>query len=179
MNRLLILFVFLAGGICGSAQTSSQRPRVVSKSENKELRNEQRQAATKPMPAPKISVATVKQEILKLEHEWALALLREDAAKLDTLLADSLQYTRANGKVENKARYLKPLRDGTTTYSLIKRDEIKVQVNGETAIVTARWKTTLQNKPNPPLTTTARYLHVYVKQNGRWLITTHQTTEIK
>jgi ketosteroid isomerase-like protein len=174
MRYFQILCVLCTLLPCALAQAPS-RPRFATRTDAKE----QKQAAAKPATSPSMSVAQVKQEILKLEHEWALALLNEDAKKLDALLADNLQYTRANGKVENKTSYLKPLRDGTTTYSLVKRDDIRVQVNGETAIVTARWKTTLTNKPNPPLTTTARYLHVYVKQNGRWLITTHQTTEIK
>ena len=169
--KYLHTLILISAVAVSAASQSSPRPRYASKPEAKE----QKLAATKPAPA----TSQTKQEILKLEHEWALALLNEDAAKLETLLADNLQYTRGNGKVENKAGYLKAIRDGITHYSLIKRDEIKVQVNGETAIVTARWKTTLQNKPNPAMTTTARYLHVYVKQNGRWVITTHQTTEIK
>jgi ketosteroid isomerase-like protein len=174
MKYLLTLLLLCTSLNFGFAQTPG-RPRFASNPEVKE----HRQAATKPAPSTKTAMSAVKQEILQLEHEWALALLNEDAKKLDTLLADNLQYTRGNGKVENKTGYLKSIRDGITHYSLIKRDDIKVQVNGETAIVTARWKTTLQNKPNPAMTTTARYLHVYVKQNGRWVITTHQTTEIK
>ncbi len=174
MKLLSISLLIVAFTVTTLAQTSP-RPRFAANTEAKE----QRQAATKAAPVAKMVVANVKQEILKLEHEWALALLNEDAPKLETLLADNLQYTRSNGKVENKSSYLKSIRDGITHYSLIKRDEVKVQVNGETAIVTARWKTTLQNKPNPAMTTMARYLHVYVKQNGRWVITTHQTTEIK
>ena len=173
--KLLSTSFLIVAFTTGIFAQSSPRPRFAATPETKE----QKQAATKAAPAPKTVTSNIKQEILKLEHEWALALLNEDAAKLETLLADNLQYTRGNGKVENKAGYLKAIRDGITHYSLIKRDEIKVQVNGETAIVTARWKTTLQNKPNPAMTTTARYLHVYVKQNGRWVITTHQTTEIK
>lgn len=177
MKTLLILFVFCIPVIGVDAQ--SPRPRFATQPATPEKAKEQKQSATKPLPSAKNATTNVKQEILKLEHEWALALLNEDTKKLETLLADNLQYTRANGKVENKEGYLKSIRDGVTHYSLIKRDDIKVQLNGETAIVTARWKTTLQNKPNPPMTTSARYLHVYVKQNGRWLITTHQTTEIK
>ena len=174
MKLLSTLFLLVAFTATVLAQTSP-RPRFASKSEAKE----QRQAATKSAPVAKTVAANIRQEILKLEHEWALALLNENAAKLDLLLADNLQYTRSNGKVETKTSYLKSIREGITQYSLIKRDDVKVQVNGVTAIVTARWKTTLQNKPNPAMTTTARYLHVYVKQNGRWVITTHQTTEIK
>ena len=122
---------------------------------------------------------TTKREIENLEHEWAQALLDENVAKLEVLLSENLQYTRSNGKVENKEGYLKTLRDGTTNYSLIKRDNMRIIVNGETAIVTARWKARLQNKPNAPLETTARYTHVYVKKDGRWQLTMHQSTEIK
>lgn len=166
-STILLIAAFTTIAI---AQTSPRPRRVI-----KLTAPEQKHAATKAAP----TIHQTRQEILQLEHEWALALLNEDANKLDTLLADNLQYTRGNGKVENKAGYLKSIRDGITHYSLVKRDDIKVQVNGETAIVTARWKTTLQNKPKPAMTTTARYLHVYVRQNGRWVITTHQTTEIK
>ncbi|HEX4951323.1 MAG TPA: nuclear transport factor 2 family protein [Blastocatellia bacterium] len=178
MQRLFLLLVVSLWAVLAFAQTSP-RPRVVGPDVSQEKAQEQKLAATKPAPSAKTATANVRQEILRLEHEWALALLNEDAKKLETLLADNLQYTRANGKVENKAGYLKSIRDGVTKYSLVKRDDIKVQVTGDTAVVTARWKTTLQNKPNPPMTTSARYLHVYVKQNGRWLITTHQSTEIK
>jgi ketosteroid isomerase-like protein len=170
MKQLLIFSLLAAFTLSAFAQ-SKTLPLPKTKESN--------QAVTKPAITTKDSVSKVKQEILKLEHEWALALLSEDAAKLDTLLADNLQYTRSNGKVENKASYLEPIKNGTTTYSLVKRDDVKVQVNGDTAIVTGRWKTRLQNKPNPPLETTARYLHVYMKQNGRWLLTAHQNTEIK
>ena len=136
-------------------------------------------AVTKPKEIPKPKIISTRQEIENIEHDWAQALLDEDVTKLETILSDNLQYTRSNGKVENKSGYLKSLRDGTTNYSLIKRDNTKIIVNGDTAIVTARWKAKLQNKPNPPLETTARYTHVYVKKDGRWQLTTHQSTEIK
>jgi ketosteroid isomerase-like protein len=171
MKQLYLLILLSAGAVAAWAQTAP-RPRTVSKP----VGTESKQAATKPLPN---AAMKIKQEILQLEHEWALALLQEDVKKLEQLLADNLQYTRSNGKVETKASYLAPLRNKTTTYSLVKRDDLKVQINGDTAIVTGRWKTTLQNKPNSPLTTTSRYLHIYMKQNGRWQLTTHQTTEIK
>ena len=123
---------------------------------------------TKPKEITKVKTISAKQEIENIEHDWAQALLDENVTKLETILSDNLQYTRSNGKVENKAGYLKSLRDGTTNYSLVKRDNTKIIVNGDTAIVTARWKARLQNKPNPPLETTARYTHVYVKKDGRW-----------
>ena len=177
MKLLLTPILFLATVGVVNAQTTWQapthtRPRKV---------YTQTKTVTKPTTKPVTTAkpTTTKKEIENLEHEWAQALLDENVAKLDAILSDNLQYTRSNGKVENKAGYLKSLRDGTTNYSLVKRDNTKIIVNGETAIVTARWRARLQNKPNPPLETTARYTHVYVKKDGRWQLTTHQSTEIK
>jgi ketosteroid isomerase-like protein len=74
---------------------------------------------------------------------------------------------------------LKSIRDGITKYSIIRRRDTKIIINADNAIVTATWFAKLQNKPNPPLETTARYTHVYVKKDGRWQLTMHQSTEIK
>ncbi len=174
MKILNIFLLLMALRISASAQSNSP---VNAPVHTRERVHES--VKPKAKMAVKDSSTPVKKEILKLEHEWAQALLDEDVTKLKTLLADNLQYTRSNGKVENKASYLKSLREGKTTYSMVKRDNVKIQVNGETAIVTARLQAKLQNKPNPPIATTARYLHVYVRKDGRWLLTTHQSTEIK
>ncbi len=177
MKLLLTSILFLTTFAVANAQSTWQapthtRPRKV---------YTQTKTVTKPTTKPVTTAkpTTTKKEIENLEHEWAQALLDEDVAKLNIILSDNLQYTRSNGKVENKDGYLKTLRDGTTNYSYIKRDNMRVIINGDTAIVTARWKAKLQNKPNPPLETTARYTHVYVKKDGRWQLTTHQSTEIK
>lgn len=174
MKLLNIFLLLTALTIAASAQSNAPATAPIHT-------RERVHESTKPKVkvAVKASTAPVKKEILKLEHDWAQALLDEDVTKLETLLADNLQYTRSNGKVENKASYLKSLRDGSTKYSRVKRDDLKVQVNGDTAIVTARLKAKLQNNSNPPIETTARYIHVYVKKDGRWLLTTHQSTEIK
>ncbi len=179
MKLLPIFPLLIALPITAFAQSSTQpqethtRARVVQPGTKPKL------VVAKPKEVTKAKMTPAKQEIEKVEHEWAQALLNENVTKLETILADNLQYTRSNGKVETKASYLKSLRDGTTKYSLVKRDNSKIIVNGDTAIVTARWKAKLQNKPNPPLETTARYTHVYVKKDGRWQLTTHQSTEIK
>ena len=133
----------------------------------------------KPKEVVKAKTTTTKKEVEKLEHEWAKALLEENVTKLEMILSDDLQYTRSNGKVENKASYLKSIRDGITHYSIIRRSNTKIIISTDTAIVTATWFAKLQNKPNPPLETTARYTHVYVKKDGRWQLSRHQSTEVK
>ena len=174
--RIFLSMLALSYGLFAQSITQTtplhSRARVVTT-------NPKTKAVTKPKEITKPKIISARQEIENIEHDWAQALLDEDVTKLETILADNLQYTRSNGKVENKVGYLKSLRDGTTNYSLVKRDNTKIIVNGETAIVTARWKAKLQNKPNPPLETTARYTHVYVKKEGRWQLTTHQSTEIR
>ena len=177
MKLLPIALLLLTSTVSVQPQTSWQTPthsrarRVDIPAKPKEI--------SKPKEVVKAKTTTTKKEVEKLEHEWAKALLEENVTKLEMILSDDLQYTRSNGKVENKASYLKSIRDGITKYAIIKRSNTRIIIKVDTAIVTATWFAKLQNKPNPPLETTARYTHVYVKQDGRWQLTTHQSTEVK
>lgn len=118
------------------------------------------------------------QEVLKADQEWMEAALKSDVAKLDALFADTIVYTHTSGKVDNKASYLAPLKAGDVKYLSLERDDIKVQVHGDAAIVTAHWQVKVSNKGNVSQTN-ARYVHVYVRQKGRWRMLVHQSTRLE
>jgi hypothetical protein len=107
----------------------------------------------------------LEQAVLKLEQEWVEALIKADTAKLETLYADTLVYTHSSGSVDDKAKYLANLKAGGTKYLSINRDDIKVNLYGDTAVVTDS-------------TVDARMLHVYAKVKGRWQMVAHQTTRL-
>ena len=119
----------------------------------------------------------IEQEILKLEQQWEDALLKADAATLEKLYHDKLIYTHSNASVDDKASYNAKIKSGASKYVSIKRDDIKVTVIGDTAIVTCHWLvqslsgTTKNN-------TDARYVHVYVKEKGGWKMAAHQSTYV-
>ncbi len=115
--------------------------------------------------------------ILKLEQEWEDALVKSDVAALEKLYADSMIYTHSNGSVDGKASYIGNIKSGVTRYESMTRDEIKVSLYGDSALVTCHWQVHVTSRGNK-IDTNARYLHVYVKQKGRWQMAAHQATRI-
>ncbi|HZN12518.1 MAG TPA: nuclear transport factor 2 family protein [Blastocatellia bacterium] len=117
------------------------------------------------------------QAILKLEGEWVEALLKADTAALERLYADDLSYTHSNGAVDTKASYLTLIREKKTVYESIDRDEIKVSVYGDAAVVTCHvvFKVKLSGQPS---VINGRFIHVYAKPRGRWQMVAHQSTRL-
>lgn len=119
----------------------------------------------------------VEQAVLKLEQQWEDALLKSDVAALERIYDDSLVYTHSNASVDNKSTYVGKIRSGSTKYQSMKRDDIKINVYGDMALVTCHWDVhTLAN--GNKYDTDARYLHVYVKRKDGWKMVAHQSTKI-
>jgi uncharacterized protein (TIGR02246 family) len=121
------------------------------------------------------SASGVEGAVLKLEQEWVDALVKADASKLETLYADTLVYTHSSGAVDDKAKYIANLKAGGTKYLSIDRENIKVNVYGDSAVVTChaviKLATNGENR-----TVDAQMIHVYAKLKGRWQMVAHQTT---
>jgi uncharacterized protein (TIGR02246 family) len=117
--------------------------------------------------------SAAEQAILKLEQQWADAVIKADVATLDKLYTDDLTYTHSSGRVDTKASYIDSLKTGAAKYASIEREEVKVRFYGNAAIVTCRSVIKVNNNTIP-----SRYIHVYVKQKGAWRMAAHQTTRL-
>ncbi|MFN0086181.1 MAG: nuclear transport factor 2 family protein [Blastocatellia bacterium] len=118
----------------------------------------------------------VEQAVLKLEQQWVDALVKADAGALESLYHEELVYTHSSGSVDTKASYIESIRSGKSKYESIERDDIRVRLYGDTAIVTCH--SVIKVNKN---TINARYIHVYVKQKGPkggWRMVAHQTTRL-
>jgi ketosteroid isomerase-like protein len=119
----------------------------------------------------------VEQAVLQLEQNWEDALLKSDTAALEKIYDDSLVYTHSNAAVDDKATYIANIKSGASKYVSLKRDEIKVKVYGDTALVYSHWLVQSISRGNT-VNTNGRYLHVYVKQKDGWKMVAHQATRI-
>lgn len=131
------------------------------------------QESKKPMK----SNNAVEQAVLRLEQSWEDALLKSDTAALEKIYDDSLVYTHSNGNVDDKATYIGNIKSGASKYESLKRDEIKVRVYDDTALVFSHWLVQSISRGNT-VNTNGRYLHVYVKQKDGWKMVAHQATRI-
>jgi ketosteroid isomerase-like protein len=119
----------------------------------------------------------IEDTVLKLEQQWEDALTKSDTGALDKLYDETIIYTHSNGKVDTKSSYIRAIKSGATKYESMKRDDIKVTVYGQTAVVSCHWGVHVLAQGNK-IDTNARYLHVYVQQRDGWKMVAHQSTRI-
>lgn len=115
--------------------------------------------------------------VLNLEQQWEDALTHSDSAALDRLYDPTLIYTHSSGKVDTKATYIQAIKSGATKYLAMKRDDIKVTVYGQAAVVTCHWDVHIQAQGNK-VDLNARYLHVFIHQPDGWKLVAHQSTRM-
>jgi ketosteroid isomerase-like protein len=95
---------------------------------------------------------------------WRDALLRQDKAALDRLLADDLVYTHAGGKTQNKAEYIAAVTTGPSRYESFKKTDTKIRVYGDIAILTGYVDVKTPGRD----TYRVRTLEIYKKNAGQW-----------
>lgn len=138
------------------------------------------QAATSPAPAVTTATeagANDEPEIRRLNLEYDNAILHQDAAALERLLADDFVVTKMGGKLSNKAQEVADARSGETKFEVGRSEDVKVRFYGSTAIVNGRWieKNTTKGKT---FDGTHLYTTVYAKRNGKWQIVSDQVTPV-
>ena len=95
------------------------------------------------------------------------AMLAGDVAALDSLLADSLVYTHATARTEDKAAYLKAVSSGVVKYVELERSEVVVQVYGSTAVMHGRLSLSVLREGSRK-GMTGLFQSVWVRLDNRW-----------
>jgi uncharacterized protein (TIGR02246 family) len=121
-----------------------------------------------------------RQDLIRLEQQMTDALVRSDVQTVETLWADDLVWIGINGKPSSKSEQLSrmkaPAPANATTLSA-KNNEMKVQVYGDTAVVTVQstWTTRTESSE-----TKADYTatHVWRKQRGKWKLVSAQVSRL-
>jgi uncharacterized protein (TIGR02246 family) len=126
------------------------------------------------------AVEQAKREVLALENEQVQDVFKGDAEALDRVYADDIAYTYANGELVSKSQALANIRSGKNKLFVPNHDDIRVQVYGDTVVLTGRTQSTLRccDEKATSLKVHSRFTKVYVKLDGRWQMVVHQTTPI-
>jgi ketosteroid isomerase-like protein len=123
--------------------------------------------------------ATHKDEddVRRAETARFAAMVKADVAALDKLLAPELSYTHGDARVVDKSVFLAELKAGDFKYLTIAPTDIKVQVYGNTAVVTGGAGMDIVNK-GAPAKIRIRYTNTQVKKNGSWQMVAWQATRL-
>jgi ketosteroid isomerase-like protein len=117
----------------------------------------------------------VEKEILKVEEEFGQAMIKNDADKIGTFLADDWIIVDPDGGIIDKARFLCLIKSGTLTHEAMDSQEVRVRVYGATAIVTALTSSKAKYM-GQEFSTRERATDVFVKRDGKWQCVTTQLT---
>jgi ketosteroid isomerase-like protein len=124
------------------------------------------------------SSVEVEQALMRLEQERVDAVTKSDLAALERIFADDLLYTHSNARSETKQQFLESVKSGNIKYEAMKHSDLKVQLFGDTAVL--RGRSDIKGVANgQPYALPIRFITVYVKINGRWQMTTWQSTRIE
>jgi ketosteroid isomerase-like protein len=121
--------------------------------------------------------------IALLERRVEDAVVRGDAAFLDSVYAPSFRFKHSTGDLETRAQRMESLRravprgaPGRTIARTI--DSVDVEVHGEVALSTGRIHVRRDGGDPRWQDYTVRYVRVYVRggPDGRWQLLTHHST---
>jgi ketosteroid isomerase-like protein len=115
----------------------------------------------------------VEDELLKLEKEFAQAIVKNDVEAIGRFLADDWTIIDPDGGIIDKSRFLAVIKSGALSHELMESDDMRVRTYGDTAIGLTRTKGKYSGQD---FTTHERATDVLVKRNGRWQYVFSQLT---
>ena len=118
------------------------------------------------------------EELLKVERDFAAAVLSNDAEAIAKFLTDDWAIVDADGGVIDKARFLGAIKSGTLVHEEMELDDLTVRAHEDSAVVTTI--TSTKGKfAGQEFAAQERATDFFVKRNGRWLCVFSQLTTFK
>jgi ketosteroid isomerase-like protein len=116
------------------------------------------------------------EELLKVEREFATAVLSNDADAIGKFLTDDWAIVDADGGVIDKTRFLSVIKSGTLVHDEMELDDLTVRAHGDSAIVSTI-TSTKGRFAGQQFATQERATDFFVKRNGRWQCAFSQLTK--
>lgn len=118
------------------------------------------------------------EAIVQAEHQLAEAHLQLDLKTIEGLLHPDYVIVQPGGRVETKAEVLASYKTDTRHWDSAQVDQLDIRLHDNSAIVIGRWRALGQHGPER-FDYMARFLSVWVKQDGHWQNVSYQSTEIE
>ena len=118
---------------------------------------------------------TAEEELLKLEKEFAEAIVKNDLEGIGRLVTDDWIIIDPNGEIVDRARFFEVIKSGALTHDMMESEDFRVRVYGDSAVVTGVTRTKGKFM-GQEFSTQERATDVFVKRDGRWqCVLTHLT----
>ena len=107
-------------------------------------------------------------EVLKWEHDGAIAYEKNDAATIQRMVADGYVLTNSRGGYDTKADDVKAAQTKAVAFSTFRNENMKVRIFENTAIVTGTTIVKGVAKDGSKVDLAVLFTDTLVKMNGRW-----------
>lgn len=126
---------------------------------------------------PRREKSEIHKQIEALEQQWRNALVTNNVAQMDHLLAEDYIGITSNGTVETKTQALDQRRAGTVRITKLDLTDTHVRVYGDTAVVTSLADLEGTNGASN-ISGQYRYTRVYARRLGQWKIVSFEASRI-
>lgn len=117
-------------------------------------------------------------EFRAFDKKWADATTHTDLSALNDILSDDLTYTHSSGETQSKAQFIDSIRSKELQYHSIEFEKADVRAYGDIAIVSSHVRVKVTANGHD-VNVDACFLHVWVKQRGKWQLVAHQATKLE
>jgi ketosteroid isomerase-like protein len=111
------------------------------------------------------------EAILQIARDIMAAIKNKDATTLAPMLADDFVYRTHFGAEADKTEFLTSIAAMPLEILAIRGDELKVNVYGETAVLTGVQHAEARPVEGEPEESVVAFTDVFVRREGRWLMT--------
>jgi ketosteroid isomerase-like protein len=115
--------------------------------------------------------------VLSLENAWNQAEVTHDAKALNTLLAETFDFTDDDGRFMNKTQWLAHIRDGVDHYEQLSSSGMAVHLYGNVAVATGMYQDKITKKGKGVMHS-GRFTDIWIQRNGEWKCVASQATLI-
>jgi ketosteroid isomerase-like protein len=115
--------------------------------------------------------------VLSLENSWNQAEVNHDLRAMYMLLADTFVYTDDDGSFRDKNQWLDHLDKGGDQYELLGNSNMKVELYGDSAVVTGEYREKIKEK-GKMVAHSGRFTDIWIRHSGQWKCVASQSTLI-
>jgi ketosteroid isomerase-like protein len=117
------------------------------------------------------------ESVEQVERRRFAAMVAQDVAALEPMLAEDLRYIHSNGQLESKPQFLETIRSGRLRYREVAIQELDVRSYKDVAVITGLLAVDAQ-AGDQPVTLKLRFTDVYVSRDGRWQLVAWQSARL-
>lgn len=118
-----------------------------------------------------------KETLRAIDASWNSLRLKSDVEGLERLLGDDWVLTHSDGRVQDKADYLRELSSRTRANQIIENQDVELRLHGDTAVVTG---TSVQagTRDGQPWSGRFRFTRTWILREGNWRMLASHSSRI-